>query len=191
MTLVDPRQLYEEVDAALRAIDCDLGGAECHGMLCGMLCNPAPFEPGEWLRQVTGLTSLQPLGSQESGHVLWRLLRYTQLGIAADDYTFALLLAPERAAKAVRIRSFGDWCRGFLSGFGLAGVTDLTELSDDSRDFLRDLSQMARVDEASGTGEDGELALAELVEYVRIGTLLLREETRFDDRDRPAEPAVH
>lgn len=191
MTGSEPRQLYDEVDAALRAIDSDIGCAECHGMLCGMLCNPAPFEAGAWLRHVTGLTNLQVLGAQESGHALWRMLRHTQQGIATDDFAFSLLLAHDRAAKAVRIRSLGEWCRGFLTGFGLAGVTDLAELSDDSRGFLKDLAQIARVDESSGAGEEGEQALAELIEYVRIGALMLRDETRFDDRDRPAEPAVH
>jgi uncharacterized protein YgfB (UPF0149 family) len=191
MTGSEPRKLFDEIEAALRAIDSDIGCAECHGMLCGMLCNPARFEPGTWLRHVTGLTDLQPLGADPSGHALWHLLRHTQQGIATDDCAFSLLLAHDRAAKAVRIRSLGEWCRGFLSGFGLAGVTDLSELSDDSRGFLKDLAQIARVDEASGAGEEGEQSLAELIEYVRIGTLLLRDETRFDDHNRPAEPAVH
>jgi yecA family protein len=191
MAAVDPRKLYDEVEGALRALACDIGCAECHGMLCGMLCNPERFDAASWLQHVTGHTELKPIGEQDSGHVLWQLLRYTQHNIEADDYSFMPLLPHDRAAKAIRIQSLGAWCRGFLSGFGLAGVTDLSVLSQDNRDFLRDLSRIARADEQSGGGEHGELALAELIEYVRIGALMLRDETRFTGRDLPAEPALH
>ena len=37
---------YEELTRALAAVGPDIDGAECHGMLCGMLVTRAPFEAG-------------------------------------------------------------------------------------------------------------------------------------------------
>lgn len=42
-TTHDP--LYQSVDAALRALDCDIGAAECHGMLCSVRL----FDEAAWL----------------------------------------------------------------------------------------------------------------------------------------------
>ena len=41
---------YARVEHALRRLDCDIGAAECHGMLCGMLSASRVFARDAWLR---------------------------------------------------------------------------------------------------------------------------------------------
>jgi yecA family protein len=185
------RKLHDDVDHALRRLGCDIGCAECHGMLCGMLCNPECFDPGAWLRHVTGASDRVPVSDEPAGQVLWDLLRSTQVSIGDDELSFQLLIPHDGARISRRIRSLGAWCRGFLSGFGLAGITDLSVLSDDSRDFLKDLARIARANERSGADEGNERALAEIIEYVRVGALLLRDETRFLTQPADSAPRVH
>jgi hypothetical protein len=52
-------------------------------------------------------------------------------------------------------------------------------LSEDAQEAVRDLGQIARADvtDASESEED-EAALAEIVEYLRVAVLLIREDLR-------------
>ena len=45
---------YARVEQVLRALGCDVGAAECHGILCGMLCAPRRFELRPWLSHLSG-----------------------------------------------------------------------------------------------------------------------------------------
>ncbi len=175
----------------LHLLDCDIGAGECHGILCGMLCNPGQFDPQLWLQHASGQNDLTPFGSESHAHVMWDLMRFTQQNIAAEDLSFLLLIPDDSAPLQERIKSIAAWCRGFLSGFGLAGVTDLSVLSDDSRDFLKDLVQIARADEQLVADEDSERSFMEISEYIRIGVLVLREETRFEAQSDPPSETLH
>jgi uncharacterized protein YgfB (UPF0149 family) len=76
-----------------------------------------------------------------------------------------------------RLEALVDWCGGFLLGFRLGRVSGLPALSSDSREFIVDMQQLTRLDVLSGeSGEESEVAFTELVEYVKVGVLLLREE---------------
>ncbi|MCP5145495.1 MAG: UPF0149 family protein [Gammaproteobacteria bacterium] len=179
---------YQNVDRALSALDSDLDAAECHGMLCGMLCNPETFDAQLWLRQVVG-EDAPPVSTGGEAGVLWALLRQTRSAIVDEELSFRLLLVDDNRQFTRRVRSVANWCRGFLVGFGIAGVVDISVLSEDCRGFLSDLKQISQADEKSALDEDNERAFEEIVEYVRIGVLMLREETRFDDSGASDEPA--
>ena len=79
---------------------------------------------------------------------------------------------PERSAALI------EWCEGFLSGLGIAGVTDFERLSFECRELIHDLYKICRLDvgDMEDTGEDEEAAFVELIEYVRMGTMMLHDE---------------
>ena len=74
-----------------------------------------------------------------------------------------------------RARGLSEWCQGFLFGFGASiGAVGVPQ---SSQEFLHDLREFCRVDDDNaGTDNADEAAYMELVEYVRAGALLLREE---------------
>ena len=76
-----------------------------------------------------------------------------------------------------RTESLGNWCGGFLSGLGLGGLPDPSQLPEEVAELLDDLGQIARVDfELDDADEQEQAAFAEVVEYVRVGVLLINEE---------------
>ncbi len=79
----------------------------------------------------------------------------------------------------------------FLSGFGLSEITDLAQLSEDSRGYLRDLQEISRVDPEVAGKNDDEYSLMELCEYARMGALLLREETLFATVAPESSDTIH
>ncbi|MSR15983.1 MAG: YecA family protein [Gammaproteobacteria bacterium] len=169
------RSFYITVSAALSDLDSDVEPAECHGVLCGMLCSPDGFETAQWLRHLTGY----PEGVTDELVVdgaLTDLIHSTLRGMDSDDYGFELLLTDDDESLVLRTDALGSWCRGFLSGFGT--MTGVSGISAESREFLEDLYKIGQVDPDEASNEVGEHAFLEIVEYTRMGTILLREESR-------------
>lgn len=175
MTTFSTREFYASVSAALAQLDADVDPAECHGVLCGMLCSPDRFETETWLQHLTGYTDSID-GVLTTDHVLHDLLRSTLRGMDSEDFGFQLLLPDEDEPLVIRADALGGWCRGFLSGFGTS--RGAAAASTESQEFLGDLYRISQVDPNEAEGEVGESAFQEIVEYARMGAILLREENR-------------
>ena len=89
------------------------------------------------------------------------------------------LLPDDDAPLRQRADALGAWCQGLLYGLGLGQADRRGQLSVESREFLRDATEIAQVgfetDEAS---EADETAYAEVVEYLRVGLLMVLEDLR-------------
>ncbi len=93
------------------------------------------------------------------------------------DAPFLPLLPDDDEPICERAAALVEWCEGFLFGFGMNGSADLSELSQEVREFVSDLKEITRMDASSPEDdEENEGALNELVEYIKIGTLILHEE---------------
>ena len=186
MTIRTERALYEAVAQSLRDLSSDVDAAESHGMLCGMLCNPEPFDGDAWLRHVLGYAPSQRLSELPQTSALLTMVAGTIRALKDDDFGFDLLLPLESAPLPSRTDALGAWCRGFLSGFGLHGAG--ARLNAEGREFLRDLYKIGQVTATDAQGDDGERAFFEVVEYARMGAMMLHEEFRslFDP-----QPSVH
>ncbi|MBM5784290.1 MAG: UPF0149 family protein [Cyanobacteria bacterium K_DeepCast_35m_m1_288] len=181
------RSFYSAVSEALSMLDSDVDPAECHGMLCGMLCSPAGFATEAWLEHLAGYTG-GPL-EEDVDEALHSLLQNTVLGMDSDEFAFELLLPDDDEPLVIRTDALGGWCRGFLSGFGV--TRGATGMSHESQEFLGDLYRISQVDPEETTGEAGEQAFLEIVEYARMGAILLREENRTEPVPDMAHGSVH
>lgn len=176
-------QTYQGVQDTLGSLHCDIGASECHGMLCGMLCGPAPFSERSWLEHVSGQDDLSAWQTDAVRAVFAELLESTRALIMADAYEFTLLLPADDAPLTERAAAFAAWCRGFLSGFGLSGIADLKVLGDDARDFLRDVERFCSIALDDDAGDDDERALTELTEFTRMGVLIVRADAQAGASD--------
>ena len=177
MTEYFDNALYESVESSLSLMECDIGAAECHGMLCGMLCGAQHFDAAVWLGHTMGYRDDHSWSDLGAGHALTQLLADTVAGFSADDFSLQVLLPSDEHSLQQRTQALGCWCRGFLSGYGLSDVGDPKPLGDDSQGFLRDLDTIGRVDMDDVGEDDDEFAFMEVCEYTRMGAMLLREET--------------
>lgn len=95
----------------------------------------------------------------------------------SPDLDFALLLPDDDDALRDRVASLGSWCGGFLSGLGLGGVKEQSQLPDEVSELIDDFAQITRVDfDLDTPDEEEQAAFEEVVEYVRIGVLFVYEE---------------
>ena len=93
----------------------------------------------------------------------------------------------------LQVNALGEWCQGFLIGLSLGGVEDFQALPDDAKEIARDLVEIARAGtsyELSGL-EDDEEAFVELVEFIRVGALLINEELHPNKISQVEDTTVH
>ena len=176
MTVRSGSALYDAVAQALSELSTDVAAAESHGMLCGMLCNPEPFNGDAWLRHVLGYEQGRGLAELPATNPLHTMVSATVSSLQDDDFAFALLLPADDAPLGARAEALGAWCRGFLSGFGLHGAG--ASLNAEGREYLLDLYKIGQIAADDTPGEEGELAFVEVVEYARMGAMMLHEEFR-------------
>ncbi len=156
--------------------------AELHGMLTGKLAGGQRLEGEEWLTQ--SLEFLDVITNEEHGvesdpegkvqAELARLYHVTLAQLQDQGYSFQMLLPDDEADMEDRTRAVGEWCHGFLTGFGSAGIDPNAKFSEDAADALRDMAAIVSIgDGGDEEEEEAEASLFEIVEYVRMAVLTL------------------
>lgn len=147
--------------------------AEAHGTLVGALCAARAYRFEDWLAEILPEGAAQ--GS--TGLLLQGIFAETRAALSGTEMQFELLLPDEDESIAVRAEALTLWCNGFVYGLGTSGAPDPERLPGDAGEIVRDFAQIMRasVDEDTGL-EANESALAELVEFVRVGVQVIFEE---------------
>lgn len=166
---------HETVQDVLDGVGAEVGAAESHGMLCGMLSGPRDADRARWIAEV--LADTEPKGEAARACLETLSLMYdeTTAAFAEENFEFAPLLPDEEADLVSRTRAMGEWCRGFLFGVGYTQPGADSALPAEVREALSDLAEIARVASRPDEEEDDEEAYTEVLEYVRVAVLLCRE----------------
>lgn len=152
--------------------------AQCHGFLCGLLCTDAQlsFEAG-----VIALTETVGGNATEfaDDELIQALFNATVQQLNDAEFGFIPLLPDDDEALDLRVENLALWCQGFLSGLGTRAqsLPQNDTLTDEIGEFLSDVDHIAQAGlDATSPGEDDEVAYTEIVEYLRIGVLLVNQE---------------
>ena len=193
---------FEALDRILVPVGALNSPSELHGMLSGKLIGGQRLNEEEWL--VEALSFLDIITSEEEGVVgdpegkvqteLARLYAATLAQLKDSSYSFQLLLPDDDAKLVDRTRSIGEWCHGFLSGFGSSGIAGEASFSDESADGLRDIAAIVGVEVESDAEDDSaaESNFYEITEYVRLVSLTLFSEFGGSQQGVDnASPVVH
>lgn len=182
-------QNYPELQRLLSRSHAVTEPAEAHGTLAGALCASGAYSVEDWLAEIL------PEGpvASDTGEVLRGLYEATVGALTGTDMQFDLLIPDDAHSLESRTEALSLWCNGFLYGLGTNGASDPGKLPGDAGEIVRDLTQISQagVDTSDGI-EANESALAELVEFVRVGVQLVFDELGLLRRRPPAErPVLH
>lgn len=162
--------------------------AECHGVLCGVLSVSPNADSAEFLSQLRNLELLED-PDEALVSVLDELFIATTAQLDDDAMSFRLWLPDDEDPLEQRTDALAHWCTGFLAGLATRG--DLDGLQGETEEAVRDLEQIARAGISAGDDEDGrsrdedERDFLEIAEYVRIVTMILREDFRGPEQGEP------
>lgn len=167
---------FEDLDGRLGRLAAGIGAADLDGSLVGYLVAGGIATASNWLPALALDALSQSLaGSPDS---VFFESYFSRVGKRLDDHdaAFVPLLPGDDQELGARVAALSQWCRGFIGGLGLGGIGRGRQLSADSSEILRDFERIATTEfEFGDSAAEDEDALSELVEYVRVGVLLLRE----------------
>lgn len=179
---------YAACRDALERAEADVTAAEFHGTLCAMLCTRPDLKMEVCVAEIA--VCEHPPESSAWSRVLREHGERSRQAFAQGDFDLELLLPEDDASLAERSDALGEWCRGFLYGLGLYGGDISKRLSDDAREVVADLVEFTRLDVEEEASEQAEKALNEIVEYLRVGVLLIYEELARAREEPPGEESV-
>ena len=153
--------------------------AEFHGTLCGHLAAGGRYDPANWLLAAAEMMEIAVVSEQELSASLQALYQASLQQLGGSNFEFALLLPEDETPMSQRAKALGEWCHGFLGGYGMAGGSVEGKLSDDALDAMQDMVQISQIaaeqgDDPEAGGEEADFF--EVYEYVRMSAMLIFSE---------------
>lgn len=164
---------YSEFAKTLATLRLGVEASDLHGSLTGFLCAGGRASIDDWLDAL----ALDPDGASLSRNTaMQQMFRTCSAQFDGALAQIEPLLPAGGTALAQRADALVEWCRGFLGGFGLAGPTQRLALSTDANEVLADFGRIAasRFDYSDRT--DDEQALADVLDFARMGATMLHRE---------------
>ncbi len=159
------------------------GLAECHGVSCGLLVRQPDCSTDAYLG-LLAMLEIVPDPGPAFRDVLGDLLEATRGQLTDDEMKLTLWLPDDEESLDDRTEALAQWCNGFLASIGAGDDQRLDTLSTEGAEALADIQEIALAEVGGGPDDDDEQleeeegAFAEIVEYVRIAVLILREDLR-------------
>lgn len=159
--------------------------SESHGVACGLICRSPASNAGDFVALLTTLQMLERPGTGIE-RALGRMFEASRAQLDDDQFRFEICLPPDSDSLEERTLALSHWCTGFLAGLGSDDSHVFESCSEEVSEALSDLGQIARAEpDEGGDPEEEEMAFAEIIEYLRVVTFMLREELRpATPRDR-------
>lgn len=186
---------FDELEEIINRLRIAAGAAESHGFLSGYLCLSDDISKEVIQEYLLANTEIDSDGSTlNEYHALFtNLAEEVSNQMAAPEFDFQLLLPDDDSSISHRTKCLAEWCQGFLSGIGVVGNTNWQGLSSECHDVINDFYKICRLsaDDEQEDDEEAEQAFFELVEYVRMGTLLIHDEFALLNVDQEQPEVLH
>ncbi|MEO0442707.1 MAG: UPF0149 family protein [Pseudomonadota bacterium] len=166
--------------------------AELHGLLCGKLCGGMVIDSKQWLAIAWDFLNITDYPGDDARDQVTQVYLATEKKLNSGDYNLQPFLPDDDSEMEQRLQALSQWCHGFLTGFGSAGIDPNQQFSGDHADALRDLAAIVQVDLDKEEGRDQEQQeadFADLVEYVRMAAMSIYEE--YGAASETSEKTVH
>ena len=166
---------YNDLNEVLQRSQAQVDAAECHGFLSAQICIAGTADEELWREFLDLQTDDSSLIKECYAEV--QLLMENIVGdIQSETLDFQLLMPDDDVTLVQRVNALGDWCYGFLNGFGVSEAESIRPLSPECREVLEDMTKISKVGLEDDADESDEKALMELIEYVRVGVMMMFEE---------------
>ncbi|MBF0266649.1 MAG: YecA family protein [Gammaproteobacteria bacterium] len=173
-------ELTEYFRPFLQQIGMNSSLAEAHGLFTGILCvNPPSLKETQtflWFDLLDLHMDSNNYLASEARNEIDVFYQSILAQLNSEDLDFKLLISEEDNIND-QVTDFSVWIQSFLYGLGLNKEALLDKGSQEIKDFIKDIVEISHAEDyqLSDSDED-ENALFELVEYVRMGVLLIYQE---------------
>ncbi len=165
---------HQDFSETLAKLGAGVSASDLHGSLTGYLGAGGKATENNWGEALALDFSAHGI---EGNPLFAKFFRQCREQLDDVELGFVPMLPADDVGLTIRAEALVDWCRGFLGGIGLAGAGKRSgELSADAREIVKDFATIASSNLDVNGQEEDESAFAEVVEFVRVGVLLLYSE---------------
>lgn len=183
--------VYDSLMRQLEREDIILCPAELHGMVSGLAASGALLTKDEWLALLADLANEGNAFSSSMQNLLVDLNGQVKADLADADLSFQLVLPADEEPLTERLKALTGWVQSFLAGFGV-NSHNLTQASEDVREAIGDMSEIARLSTDVDADNDAERAFYEVGEYVRVSAIICFNELSVSEgTPAPAGSTLH
>ncbi len=165
---------FDVLDSLLVRVEAEAYAAECHGFICGQICVTGEADELIWQEFLDVQAEDDSLIRTCYGEVT-QLVAKTLAQLHSAEFGLQLLLPDDAVSIALRAEALGNWCHGFLNGYGVSESESPAGVSEECNEVLEDFTQICRLGIDNKDTED-ENSLMQLQEYVRMGVILIFED---------------
>lgn len=171
----------QTITRALERLQLPLPMSEVHGLCCGLLCSmPSSAAKTRWFTEILDAASLSSDSVASRAAELKTLDEWFSQTLSAlndAEMDFSPAVPEDDEPVHVRTQALGEFCGGYTYGIGLAlNQRGSKPLPADTREIIEDFQAIEAADVDETTTDEG--IYMELLEYVRVGVLLILEELR-------------
>ena len=194
--MVTTAEFFEPLASALPGCGVRHGPSELHGLVCGLLSTGAGSVDQELLGVLAAHVELSGSWPVEIAGQLLQLRDLAAEGLEGEEMRLVLLLPDDDDELGNRVAALGQWCEGFLVGFGTgsAGTRD-SELPAGLQEALSDLAAISQVALPDDDGEEEERLFDEIAEHCRVAALTVFTElalrARYARKNSSKPPITH
>lgn len=185
---------YEQLATLLSVYGDAMSVSECHGLLCGMASCDRSLDGASWATRMLSGDLDEAVESGAEADIdeadratLKAFFEETLRQLSDEELGFQLLLPDDDEALEERTAALSDWCEGYLYGLGLGGIKEFSGFSQEVQEFCGDLVEISRITFEEGDEGENDAAFFEIVEYVRMGALMVYDELG----GAPGRPTEH
>jgi uncharacterized protein len=183
---------YQDIIKILACNNRKIFPAELHGYICGLICGGGHTEDKMGFEVALNMLADEGYASKSAKEVVARLMIISFQQLQDVDCGFQLLLPEDNETLLLRTEALVGWCQNFLSGLGVASVDQQIFKNPEFSETLRDISEITKLKHDKKTPEEeAEAFYMELVEYVRMATLLIYTENVSRNTNKQPKETVH
>ncbi len=167
---------YETLEHRLFAASTPFSPAYIHGMMVAMLCVSSRSTDKTW----TYLQAEMPTMAEQSttNKLFEALFRLTTNQLQDPDKGVVIMLPIDGEPLSHRLEALSSWCEGFLDGVTLENVSSSLSQLPLVTEVLSDLQNIKDISFDARETEENEKNYAEIVEFIRVGLLLVYAECK-------------
>ena len=181
---------YDEVNAELGAVHAGMRASECHGFLCGQFCSSNNLNTDAWREYLLGGID-DEVDVVDCAAILEQLANQVKADILSEEIAFELLLPEDDEPIDIRSSALAEWCSGFASGLGIGGMAKKEKVNVECDEFVKDIISISHMESSIEEDEESETALFEIIEYIRVGTIMLHQEWHKVDINADKPEVLH
>lgn len=165
---------YIEVANALKKTQVKHNAAQAHGLMCGLICATTGKQDTRWQPLLLGNKP-----NEMAKEILERLYEDSYHQMSEFSFEFTLLLPNDKTDLNTRAEALGLWCQGFITGLEQGEVQIKNRTPGEVTEAINDIIEISQVNYSDiAENDEDETAYFELVEYVRLATLMIFHDLR-------------